>query len=147
MSGVEFYGYWNNTDPDEECTAKEWRQRKNDWDKVLPDIGIPCENGFSFTILQNHYIPVGEALEVQKKIPTFKHRIERIASRRVMDRRFNKIHPHPEKKEDYHDYIRTSLSVLDWSRTTEGKVAIQKEIRKIKPRVKQRLTIHDLMEK
>jgi hypothetical protein len=32
LNGVRFYGYWDNVDPDENCTEQEWRQRKEDWE-------------------------------------------------------------------------------------------------------------------
>lgn len=47
-----YYGYWNNTDPDEDCSEEEWHQRENDWKDALPGAGVPSENGLSFTILR-----------------------------------------------------------------------------------------------
>lgn len=42
---VAYYGYWNNTDPDEDCSDEEWEQRKNDWEVALPGYTLPLEAG------------------------------------------------------------------------------------------------------
>ena len=42
---VDFYGYWNNTDQDEDCTDEEWVQRRDDWDAALTGAGVPVECG------------------------------------------------------------------------------------------------------
>lgn len=33
--GYKFYGYWNNVDPDEECSEEEWEQREKHWDEAV----------------------------------------------------------------------------------------------------------------
>jgi len=46
----EFYGYWDNTDPDEETTEEEWSKRKEDWEKILLGeglSGIPKKEGLN----------------------------------------------------------------------------------------------------
>jgi hypothetical protein len=45
---VEYYGYWNNTDRDEDCTEEEWNQRDLDWEKALPGIGYVPEHAVYF---------------------------------------------------------------------------------------------------
>lgn len=61
------YGYWNNVDPDEDCTDEEWNQREKDWDEALPNSsGIPAENGFSFEPFP--YPPYHELTETLKYI-------------------------------------------------------------------------------
>ena len=47
------YHYQNQTDYPKEITAKQWAQRRKDWDKVLSDDGIPSHNGLSFTFTDN----------------------------------------------------------------------------------------------
>ena len=34
-SGVEDYGYWNNSDPPEELTQAQWDKRRDDWGAAL----------------------------------------------------------------------------------------------------------------
>ena len=47
------YGYWNNVDRPENISSAAWKRRKNNWDKALPGLGIPSENGFLFEILDS----------------------------------------------------------------------------------------------
>jgi len=61
IPGIRYYGYWNNVDPDEECSEEEWAQREKDWDEALPGPGVPGENGFTITIL-NFDIPRPEEI-------------------------------------------------------------------------------------
>jgi len=32
----KFFGYWNNTDPDEGCTEEEWNERERVWESIFP---------------------------------------------------------------------------------------------------------------
>lgn len=49
------WGYWNNVDPDENCSAREWGQRKRDWERAYPGYQAPYEIGLALTV-------VGESL-------------------------------------------------------------------------------------
>lgn len=52
LNWVKEYGYWNNSDRPDNLTAADWRKRKSDWDKALPDhASTPAENGYSFQIV------------------------------------------------------------------------------------------------
>lgn len=50
----QYYGYWDNVDPDEDCSEEEWEQRKNDWTNttLLEGSGVPSEHGFSAVIVE-----------------------------------------------------------------------------------------------
>jgi hypothetical protein len=50
-SELSDYGYWNNTDKPKDISESEWEQRKHDWDKALPRIGVPKENGIVLHIV------------------------------------------------------------------------------------------------
>lgn len=51
-SKIKFFGFWNNTDPDENCSDEEWKERERLWNKALLDAsGIPSKEGFHFDIL------------------------------------------------------------------------------------------------
>lgn len=51
FSEIKFYGYWDNTDPDENCSDEEWEQRKADWHQVfLNNSDIPEQGGFTFIL-------------------------------------------------------------------------------------------------
>jgi hypothetical protein len=47
----KFWGYWNNTDQDEDCDDDEWAQRELEWSFL----DIPVYDGFCF-VLANHFL-------------------------------------------------------------------------------------------
>lgn len=51
LPGMEYYGYWNNTDAPEDVSALEWLRRKKAWDEVLPGPGIPSLSGYSLEVV------------------------------------------------------------------------------------------------
>ncbi len=53
LKEVDFYGYWDNTDRLEGVSAKEWRTRKNVWDKVWPDFASPSINSFTYNFFSD----------------------------------------------------------------------------------------------
>jgi hypothetical protein len=54
---LKYYGYWNDTDMDDDCSLEEWKQRKEDWTEALQldnyySDSRPCYLGFTIS-LQN----------------------------------------------------------------------------------------------
>ena len=43
---IQEYGYWDNVDPDEDCTDEEWEKRKLDWEPVR----TPSETMFNIRL-------------------------------------------------------------------------------------------------
>ncbi len=43
----DYYGYWDNTDPDENCSEQEWEQRALDWDFL----DVPRNDGLEYTLI------------------------------------------------------------------------------------------------
>jgi hypothetical protein len=48
-SKVKFYGYWNNVDPDENCSDEEWEERELFWDFL----DVPSECGLVWELSAN----------------------------------------------------------------------------------------------
>lgn len=46
---VEYFGYWNNTDPDSDCTEEEWAEREETWERCLGG-DPPIRRGISFDL-------------------------------------------------------------------------------------------------
>ena len=64
----EFYGYWDNTDPDEDITEDQWAKRKSGWDKALIGeglSGVPSENGLTLNLTPGSF---GVFYEANKKL-------------------------------------------------------------------------------
>lgn len=88
---VKGYGYWNNTDPEDNVTDKEWKERGEIWDKILSDDnglhGIPSMNGYTVECTGKFYTyDIQNLDEIIKRIPSFNHRVNRIAQNLVFDR-------------------------------------------------------------
>jgi hypothetical protein len=77
-SKLEYWGYWNNTDPDEDCSEEEWEQRKQDWDVLGYE--PPITVGFSFEIYGRYQSPEDVKWEkiTQKKLDKYNNREKRI---------------------------------------------------------------------
>lgn len=45
---VEEFAYWNNTDPPEHLTTRQWKRRERIWEQAIPDhfSNIPARSGF-----------------------------------------------------------------------------------------------------
>jgi hypothetical protein len=52
---IEEYGYWDNVDPDEDCSEQEWKQRERDWSILGYDAPSTC--GFSFSVYGDYDMP------------------------------------------------------------------------------------------
>ena len=55
--GVEFWGYWNNTDPEDGVGEEDWAARGQMWNDLLGPSGIPAESGTTI-ILTPHDLPL-----------------------------------------------------------------------------------------
>ena len=64
LPGYRYYGYWNNVDPDENCTEEEWEKRKKDWDFLgyapIGEYGLNFKPTMSFT----DYLSVANAADI-----------------------------------------------------------------------------------
>lgn len=45
----EDFGYWDNTDPDEDVTEAEWKHREKSWGYLIEDDETPASIGLSIT--------------------------------------------------------------------------------------------------
>ena len=103
---VKFYGYWNNVDPDENCTEEEWQQRKEDWDDGLNNFGVPKEEGFVFDPIT--YPPTYSAETIKDCDPGKEFRVKSIVRDIMYTEYFNQLYPDQE--------IVESLNLSDHSR-------------------------------
>ena len=54
--GARYWGFWNNSDPDEYCPEEEWDQRESDWREAMDDnAGVPAEIGFTITVIPDYF--------------------------------------------------------------------------------------------
>lgn len=83
---IKKYGYWNNVDPDETCSKKEWNQRMNDWDNALGDKRLN-EAGlmYEFKMNQHNYYVLDYwqendiYTELLNYLPTYETRLKKLS--------------------------------------------------------------------
>lgn len=90
IEGVEYYGYWNNVDPEEGVTDEDWEQRKSDWDKAFHVDYVPAEQGFHVEIVRD--LLMLERLDISNFIPAFEDRVNKMA-KRVLEKEINQEIP------------------------------------------------------
>lgn len=129
--GVSYYGYWNNTDPDEDCTEEEWEQRKIDWDKALPGYTLPLEAGLIAEFVKGY--PSRSELSSERilsKIPSAKVRANTIAKEKVRNEKFKQL----EEQGIERGYEIVSQAA-EWIQTEEGKQRIQEVAKNIEEKL------------
>lgn len=60
------YGYWNNTDPLEDVSDKDWKQRSKDWELAIGEDYLPSNHGLSREFDCNSYYTFYEAWKDRK---------------------------------------------------------------------------------
>lgn len=89
---IEYFGYWDNTDPDEEVSEEEWEYRKEVWDNIFPGHKSPAETGFTINAHSEYSpAPILDWKGRVKRQPSKKGRIKLIVERAVHDDKFEEI--------------------------------------------------------
>jgi|AntRauTorcE11897_2_1112592.scaffolds.fasta_scaffold00078_73 hypothetical protein len=73
---VQYFGYWNNADPDENVTEQEWSLRKDLWNRMFDHntrSSFPSEAMFVQRIMSNRYI-MPEDKHMEAAIPSLEER-------------------------------------------------------------------------
>lgn len=82
---VAEYAYYDNTDPPEEVTARQWDARRRAWDKALPGAGVPSERCLVFTMVSCEHIWFAEPAEALARVPPIGERLARVVDNRVRE--------------------------------------------------------------
>lgn len=85
----QYYGYWNNTDPDDSCTTRQWNQRRRDWDKAWPGYSAPAQHGMTFSLVPDNSAPIVRVKHVVEFIPDMQKRADKVAGELIWRKRFN----------------------------------------------------------
>jgi hypothetical protein len=150
MPGVEFYGYWDNTDRDESVTAKEWNQRRVRWGKALLHRGgmmaIPSLHGFSIDCLGKYEVGYRGVEDYLHLIPTFENRVSAWA-KTILRNVFYKEKDKEKKLND--DFIESMFSHLkslsEYEKTEEFKQKFEIERERISRILKKEILKEDLL--
>ena len=88
VPGVRYYGYWNNTDPDETCSKKEWQDRKKLWEGAFSKKHRPMDIGLSLRAATS--FPYVNFYELLKHQPSVQKRLSNVARGLLRERAFQK---------------------------------------------------------
>jgi hypothetical protein len=89
---IHNYGYWDNTDPDPDCTEEEWIQRGKDWDNALGETGVPNDRCLIMSMFSGErFIP--DRNEIIKHLPSKEDRAKSLARQfhinEIIEKHFN----------------------------------------------------------
>jgi len=135
---VQPYPYWDNTDPDESVTEKEWNQRERDWKKAWKR-GVAAENGFVVEcFLRRPFITPGSMLNL---VPPFEKRVRKLAKNAVLHRKLQEEH----NKDPQQAGFPLFWKAIDWINTEEGQKALEEEKARIAALIPKTITT-DILE-
>jgi hypothetical protein len=77
------FWYWNNTDPDENCTEAEWDERERVWDAIFEEQSIPAMRGFTFQISPELSLFTPSGIELEPFMPSIQERAKNYAKDKV----------------------------------------------------------------
>lgn len=137
---IQSYGYWNNSDPEEGVSEKEWSQRENDWNLALPGIGIPAENGFNVQ-LHPTFFSGAYADKVLKYMPSYTSRVKWHVNNNCLNKIEKKLFPEGVTTNAY-----TAFQAVTEYIKAHPQV-VQKETERVKKALKKRYTKNDLLSK
>lgn len=84
---VKDYHYQNQTNRPQDISARQWLNRKKDWNLALPGPGIPSENGLTFILCSDHIRPP-DFVDFAPYIPPLNERAQTCAREVVLNKKF-----------------------------------------------------------
>ncbi len=156
---VSEFMFWNNTDPPDELTEREWSERQRIWDGILDDqciSSIPSTGGLTMNYIPNFWtFCPGKFLYSQEErdemidiinnnIPSFEDRLKKISRKIAFNEEYKKIAEKLEKekknKEDF--YNKAFYDTMELFDKNE-KELVKEKSKQIKSELKKTLTFDD----
>jgi hypothetical protein len=135
--GVEFYPYWDNTDPLEGMTYEQWQDRRQEWGQVLGKDWTPGKVGFTFTLSSNDWLGIPTIREIRCHVPSFEERLLHAAEGLLFDEKCKQLAAlSPDSKPGITLY-------LDLLRKIKEGSELASKIEEIKPLLKPVLSVED----
>lgn len=126
---VEEYGYWNNVDRPEKITARQWGQRRADWNRALKTAVL----GFEL----NDLIPVPHADQPLPPIP-FALRLKSVVKQKVRDAYLSGV------KLDTGNIMKHLGEFEEWLAKPTGQRSLANAAAELRPKLKRRVTLKDI---
>ena len=154
---IEFYGYWDNVDPDETCTHEQWEERRKDWEDVLNPSWKPSNEGIVVNYSGNlTELLCSEFFSNQQKIldeinSNFDKRVEKLAIKKIEESEREEINKRYSKDDDkplYNAYIhlKAKKHMDEWRKTEEYKQLLENEKRFFQSKLNNNITKKNIEE-
>lgn len=140
---VEEYGYWDNTDREENVSAREWRRRRDDWMKVLPWGGAASDRCLTF-MMHNPERPM--IAKAEEALP-FVEPLDRRVGEHAFNRHIGEIYKmlvEREREKDPDFKPRGFEHYFEAERMARGDTARREEIRREIAAKLHEITLEDL---
>lgn len=112
---VSYYGYWNNSDKDDDVSEADWEKRKLDWESVFSSYQSPNEVGMNIALIKGM---IGRfdinTDEVLQELTSFEDRLQSIVYEQILLERIDRDKP-----------MTSTSNTLKWLDTKEGLDYIQ----------------------
>lgn len=137
---IQEYPYWDNTDPPDDVTRKQWRKRGKEWDKALSAhrSEIPSLCGFTADLVVTGRI-MPRVPQILASMPTFEQRVEHYAWKEALKQVFHSQETTESTKRDLY------FKALEHLRTDEGKAMLEKEKQRLAKILQPFYTKEDLL--
>lgn len=117
---IEFFGYWDNTDPPEGVSEEEFERRGKYWDTVLGPSGVPAHRALTFQLSSNEDVRLHTygmtAHDYLELVPSKASRARRLAADNLLAKRVK----HLVDTEGQCQGVEHVLAAGQWLRTPEG---------------------------
>lgn len=114
------WGYWDNVDPDETASKKEWKLREKVWNEVFEGDGIPAESLLMVRMFDTKYvIPEDKFMQT---LPTVEERETALANTLGMDAEYRESEALNENLLPSAAWARTQILAKEILPTIQGKL-------------------------
>jgi hypothetical protein len=143
---IKYYGYWDNTDPDENCSVQEWKERERMWNRIFKNDVI----SFRVHLEKYRYHRYSEKYFMEQ-IPSFEQRVLTQSKNHVIVNKIRNLQGNT--KDDIETSLRIASNTIIWlaegmrNEDPEVMQLVEAEKDRCKPLMKEFLTMKDLQEK
>lgn len=140
---VEYYGYWNNSDPQEGVTEAEWEQREKDWEFLDGPI---CNHGIIIAVDDMITFDVHEESFNKTNLQDWDLRCREASKNIVLHKVDKGIIPIPNEMNDINpkDAVGRANVIYQWLEKGDGGKFIDIEMPKVKLCINKTLTYNDI---
>jgi hypothetical protein len=141
---IEWYGYWNNSDPPEDITDEEWEQREKDWEFLNGPI---CNQGLIIAMDDMLFFQTEEEAFNSSWIQNWEHRCRETAKNIILykiDQEEVFVPGLSDNKEEKQNPVDNANIIYRWLEKGEGSELIDKEIKEIESILVKNLMYQDI---